>query len=213
MPLRHWSILAAVAAAAWFQATAFATVIFDNTIGSGHGITTTGFPLLGGQVTAAPGTPRTVIELDIGFTYDVVPATADLQAFLYANDGGGLPGALGTLLWQSAVMSGVSIDSTNLLIPFAVPSIVVPDSFSYAASITNASSTVGYAPAFTATVGTYNRVVAGYPSFWVALPSIFQVEARVVAASVPEPATLALLSLGLAGLGFSRRRAAPINVA
>jgi hypothetical protein len=149
MSVRIRSIWAAVLAAASFQATALADVIFDNSSGAGTGITTTIFPQLGGEVTAAPGTSRTVTELDLGFTSQGLPATTDLQAFLYANDGSG--GSPGTLLWQSALMSGVNVDSTNVLIAFAVPSVVVPDTFSFAAAITNPSPLVGYVPASGAT--------------------------------------------------------------
>ena len=205
MSSRHWSILAVVAGAAWFQAAALAGVIFDNSSPGNHGITVTGAPQLGGEVTAALGTPRVVTELDLGFTTgNVGAATADLQAFLYANDGSG--GSPGTLLWQSAVMAGVSINSTNAIIAFIVPSILVPNTFTFTAAITNQAGNFGYVPASGATTGAFVTPWVGSPGSWTSLAPIFEVEGRVIAASVPEPATIALLSFGLAGLSFSRRK-------
>jgi hypothetical protein len=210
--MRIRSILAAVLATAALQATASADVIiFDNSSGSGGGITTTSSPQLGGELTAAPGTPRTVTELDLGFTSQNLPATFDVRAFLYANDGSG--GSPGTLLWQSAVMSGVHITSANLLIPFSVPSVVVPDTFTFAAAITNSSPIVGFVPAKGATTGTFDQAFVGSPGSWQALPSQFEVEARVTSAgqpvgpaqTVPEPSSLALLALGVGALAGWRR--------
>jgi hypothetical protein len=203
MSVRIRSIWAAVLAAASFQATALADVIFDNSSGAGTGITTTSFPQLGGEVTAAQGTSRTVTELDLGFTSQGLPATADLQAFLYANDVSG--GSPGTLLWQSAVMSGVRINSKNVLIAFAVPSVVVPDTFTFAAAITNSSIAVGYVPASGATTGTFVTPWVGSPGSWSPLSGGFEVEARVNAASVPEPSTIVLLGMGLAGFVVFKR--------
>jgi hypothetical protein len=123
MSIRIGSILGAFVAVMAFHATAVGGIIFDNTVSGNQGITTTSAAQLGDQVTAA-GTLRAVTELDIGFTSQGVSATADLQAFLYANDGAG--GAPGTLLWSSAVLSDVGLDTVNSLISFSVPSIVEP---------------------------------------------------------------------------------------
>jgi hypothetical protein len=207
MLLRIRSIVAAVLCLASLQATAWADIIFDNTTTGNQGITTTSAAQLGDEVTAAPGTSRTVTELDIGFTSQGVSATADLQAFIYANDGAG--GAPGTLLWMSAVMTGVNLNSVNTLVAFSVPSVVVPDTFTFTAAITNASQTVGFVPASGATTGTFGQVWVGSPGSFSTLSDDFETEGRVIAmaSSVPEPATLVLLSMGLVGaLGFSRIR-------
>ena len=202
MTMGSRSILAAAFVAVSVQA-ASADVIFDNTAPGDQGITQTGFPQLGGEVTAAAGTSRTVTELDLGFTSQGLPGTADLQAFLYANDGAG--GAPGTLLWQSAVMTGVAIDSHNLLIAFSVPSVVVPDTFTFAAAITNdASGEVGYVSASGAATGTFDQTWIGSPGSFTT-PGVFGVEGRVVASAVPEPSAFALSAVGLAGAVALRR--------
>ena len=141
MVMRIRLVLAAVLAVVSSQTTASAVVIFDNSNSINDGITTTSAPQLGGEVTAA-GTARTVTELDLGFTSQGISASADVQAFLYANDG--VNGAPGTLLWQSAVMSGVNFDTVNTLVAFSVPSVVVPDTFTFAGAITNESGVVGW---------------------------------------------------------------------
>ena len=205
MSITNWSIVGAALAAIWCQAGASADVIFDNTATGDHGITTTSAPELGGEVIAAPGTSRVVTDLEIGFTSQGAPATADLQAFLYANDGPG--GSPGTLLWASAVMAGVSLDTTNQLISFIVPSVTVPDDFTWASSITNSSAVVGLVPASGASIGTFVQPWVGSPGSWSTLPANFETEVRITAgaAAVPEPSTFAVSALlvltGVAGGG------------
>jgi hypothetical protein len=201
--LRIRLILASAVAAVSLQATASAGVLFDNSTTGNRGITTASSAQIGDEVIAA-GTLRTVTALDIGFTSQGVAATADLQAFLYANDGSG--GAPGTLLWSSAVMPGVSLDSVNTLIEFSVPSVVVPDTFTFTAAITNESAAVGFVPASGASIGTFVQPWVGGPGSFSTLPSEFEIEGRVIAGTaVPEPSTILLLAMGLAGAVVFKR--------
>jgi hypothetical protein len=61
--------------------------------------------------------------------------TADIQVRFYANDGpGGIPG---TILWSSPLQQGVGhISGTNHL-ALPVPSIIMPDSFTWTVTFTN----------------------------------------------------------------------------
>jgi hypothetical protein len=192
-------------------AQANAAIIFDSTItGTNHAIEVTSDPQFCNEVTAA-GTARTVTELDIGFTSQGFQATANFQAFLYANDGAG--GTPGTLLWQSAVMTGVSINSVNEFVVFTVPSIVVPNTFTFAASITNQSAAVGFVPASGATTGTFITPWVGSPGSYQKLVAAYEFEGRVVAApgvtapaTTPEPASLIIWSLGGLGIAVGKWR-------
>jgi hypothetical protein len=96
-----------------------------------------------------------------------------------------------------AVMASVSINTNNAAIAFIVPSMLVPDTFTFTASITNPSGNFTYAGASDATTGTFVAPGFGGPGFWTSLPAIFGIEGRVIAASVPEPSTIVLLALGL----------------
>ena len=107
-------------------------------------------------------------------------------------------------------MPGVNINSTNLLIAFSVPSVIVPNTFTWAAAITNAStSVIGFVPANTATTGTFVVAWDGSPGSWQALAgtgTTFETEARVIAAqAVPEPSTFVLFAAGLVGTVVLKR--------
>ncbi len=207
--------LAILLGSAAASSDARAALIFDNTSTATVGsITTvpTGY-FLGDEVIGAPGTSRTVTELDFGFTSQGFAATASFQVFLYANDG--TNGAPGTLLYQSGTIT-TTLKTSNQLIAFAIPSVVVPDTFTFAAQISQVGgSIIGFVPASAATTGTFVQAYSGSGT-----PGTTQaqgspgIEGRVItsSAAVPEPSALILTGLGLAGAGFiGRKRARAIG--
>ncbi len=110
--------------------------------------------------------------------------------------------------------SGVSINSSNVLVAFNVPSILVPDTFTFTTAITHPSSTVGFVPANGTTTGTWDQTWFGSPGTFGALTNpAFQVEGRVIATdtqAVPLPSSLAGGSAVLLLLaGMTRLRADP----
>jgi hypothetical protein len=195
-------LLAAALLTASFSLSAPADVIFDDTANKRGGSTGTSSTQIGDQINAA-GTARTVTELDIGYIGNSPAQTATLQAFLYANDGPG--GAPGTLLWSSAVMTGVSISASGTLFAYTVPNIVVPNTFTWTSSIAGVGS-IGYVPAGPPTRGSWVQSWDGSPGAFQALTDPgFEIESRVV--TVPEPTSLVLAGLGLLGvLGCSVRQ-------
>jgi hypothetical protein len=189
-------------------APASAEMIYDNSTTSLGSLTFTALQV-GNEVQAA-GTARQVIELDIGVNQQGTAGTADLQAFLYANDGAG--GQPGTQLWASPLESNVALTGGNDLIAFSVPDVTVPDTFTWAIQISNPSPIAAGVPAFDPpAVGSVVRGWAGGPGSWSNLDSLgddAHFEARISAVSavtVPEPASVILLCAGVAGLLASAR--------
>ena len=82
-----------------FRSSASADLIFDNTATPLGSRSFTALPI--GNEVQVSGSALTVTNLEIGVNQQGVSGTADLQAFLYANDG--TSGQPGTLLWQSAL--------------------------------------------------------------------------------------------------------------
>ena len=180
-------------------------IIFDNFPGTG-GITGGGGFQLGDEIDVPQSAPRFVTELDFGFTNgNTGSPTANVQAFLYANDGAG--GSPGTLLWESAVVDAVIINSNHTVVAFSVPSILVPTTFTATASITDQVGNFGYAAATGANIGTFVSAWIGSPGAWIAIPPAFEIETRVLAMPVSEPSTpvLALLALVVC-ISINRKR-------
>jgi hypothetical protein len=193
-----------------------ADIIYDNTSTSYTGSTSFSAEPQGDEVQAG-GTARFVTQLQIGVYSQMVAETADVQAFLYANDGSG--GAPGTLLWQSPVKPVHLTGSPNDLVRFAVPAVQVPGEFTWAAQISNTPVLAAGLPIFgQPTVGTYVAGWFGGPGQWthfpLTVPYLAQITARA-AAPVPEPATLGLAACGLVAAGAARiarrRRAAEVR--
>ena len=151
----------------------------DTNVYSGVSITTSGGSTL-------PGT-----TYDTGEVVNFPFPTNNLHLTLIDNLG------LTDLLWQTLIGLTYATALTN-----AGGAInLVPDffsSFEGICGVANCASDSVKRPNTTITGG---RVVAAAPE-----PATTTRTGRRVVAAVPEPATLALLGLGLAGLGFSRRK-------
>lgn len=114
-------------------APALGDVIFENTTTPTGARSFTQLQI--GDEVQAEGTERTVTELHIGITMQGQVGTADLQPRLYANDG--TDGKPGTLLWEGAIQNDVPLTGGDDLIQFDVPSIEVPDTFTWTVQISD----------------------------------------------------------------------------
>jgi hypothetical protein len=209
--LRSFVWTTAVVLSSLVPSMARADVIYDNTSTAFTGSRTFTALQIGDEVTAG-GTGRTVTELDSGVNSQNQAATAStLQAFLYANDGTG--GAPGTLLWQSAVKTNVALTGGNDLIAFSVPSVTVPNTFTWTIQIGGTTPVAAGLPNFGApTTGTYVSGWFGGPGSWTATGGSNNIYlARITAGvAVPEPSTYALAgilsAMGLVGAWVRRDR-------
>jgi hypothetical protein len=174
-------------------------VIYDNTTTrKGSGLSFTALQI-GSEVNAA-GTDRLVTDLFIGVSQQGLAGTANLQARLYANDGAG--GKPGSLLWNGPLLSNVPLTGGLDLIDFAVPQVLVPDTFTWTVQISNSSPVAAGLPSFgPPTIGTSSTNWFGDGSVWDQLPGD-PFEARVdavPAAALPEPSSALLLLSGTGG--------------
>ena len=131
------------------------------------------------------------------------PGTADFVARLYANNGPS--GAPGDLLWQSPLMSHVSLSGGVQLLAFEVPQVLVPDTFTWTLQASDPSPVaVGLVNADPPTVG-------ASPSYdWFGSPGNWgKVQysdwmARVEA--VPEPSLFLCAAAGIVIVGIRGSR-------
>jgi hypothetical protein len=172
-----------------------AEIVFDNTSNLTTAAAFSALPM-GNQIRLS-GTNRIVNEIDIGITRQGYPGTADFQLWFYANDGSG--NQPGTLLWNSGLIDNLPLIGSSQIMAFAVPQILVPDTFTWELQISDSRGVNEMAvgqlcSSSSPTVGTYVDAWFGNPGSWG--NDHFQRAARVVA--IPEPATLLLLGLGAA---------------
>lgn len=151
---------------------------------------------IGDEVTAG-GTDRFVSLLEIGVTSQGVPVSADLQAFLYVNDGPN--GQPGTLLWESEIQNHVDLPGANQFVPFVVPDVLVPNTFTWAIQISNAVPAVGMVSVGTPSIGTSTGIGwFGGPADWGQDSGNDGAYLLVRISAVPEPSSLA--QAGIASL-------------
>lgn len=213
MSITSYARLLGWALAGWFVVStpASADLIFDNTTRPLGAMLFTGLPI-GNEVRVEDGgLGLSVTQLEIGVNQQGTPGTADLRAFLYANDGA--DGAPGTLLWSSAIMTDVGLTGGNDLIAFAVPSVAVPNIFTWAIQISNAAPVAVGIPAYNPpVVGNVLHSWFKASGGWSSLDSIgasghFGARISATVAGVPEPSTIVSCGLSLAtGLGWNRLR-------
>jgi hypothetical protein len=128
------------------QFTVQAVTLLDNTTSPTLPLVLDGTQLQLGNEVQVNGPGFKLTDLEIGVNQQGVAGTADLQAFLYANDGPG--GTPGTLLWQSSIVNHVSLTGGNDLIAFAVPAVLVPSTFTWAIQISNGQPVAPALPEF-----------------------------------------------------------------
>ncbi|HVT13024.1 MAG TPA: PEP-CTERM sorting domain-containing protein [Fimbriimonadaceae bacterium] len=166
----------------------------------------------GGDQVTLGGTDRAVTKIDILFYSLWDAGTADMTVNFYKNDGAG--GAPGTLLWTSGTMTGVSHVQGLQTYSFAVPSVVVPNTFTWTLALANRTGStgdIGPALADPPTVGSsgdffwYMSTGGWATTSWGGSP-VANFGARITAAPVPEPAALGTLAVGVVAALRRRRR-------
>ena len=180
-----------------------AGVIYDNTTTPTGSSSFTALQI-GDEVNAA-GSDRSVSLLEIGLTQQGFAGTADLQAWLYANDGpGGQPGAM---LWQSAILNDVPLTGGNDLIPFPVPLVQVPNTFTWTVRISDTSPVAVGLPHFhPPTVGSSpDHAWFGGPGSWTRLSGANPTNMMARLTAIPEPASAAVVVTPLFAAALARR--------
>ena len=115
------------------------------------------------------------------------------------------------MLWDSGLFRGLALLGPPQSLPFSVPSVLAPDTFTWVTKISNSQGAVAAAVAMTeatgTTVGSFDTDWFGGPGSWT--KDAAQNEARIYAVSVPEASTLALCAVAaVGGLAVASRRGA-----
>lgn len=212
---KYLAILALSIAAVGAQAQ---TIVYDNTTnilgnlwGQVAGGATSG-PEGGDEITLA-GTDRDVTSIDIMIhVLGANAGTADTQVRFYANDGAGdIPS---TMLWDSGLLAAMPHAAGLSMMTFAVPSVTVPDTFTWTIEFTNRAGSIAdamgprmYDPP---TVGSsdndfwIHNADTTWSNVWFGGTPVANFGSTVTA--VPEPASMMAIGVGLAALLARRRR-------
>jgi len=174
------------------SASTMNAVVFDNTALNG-GVIISSYAE-GCEVHLA-GDSRVVNEIDLGMSNQGFAGSATLQLWFYANNGPG--GAPSTQLWYSGDINNVALAGPPQLVDFSVPSVLVPDTFTWIAQISNASGAASVSTISPCAVGRFLQFWLYEPGYgWFQMPN-GEPTARILA--VPEPSAFALLAAAAVG--------------
>lgn len=158
---------------------------------------------LGNEITLSNTSPE-LASVQFGVTMQNQQGTVDLRLRVYDIDP--VSGKPGSVLWDSNWMNRVAISGLYSMVDFPVtPNLLIPNRIAVTLEQRNASRLTGAVCADGVTVGSCDAGVLGSASGWskyaVTSPLLVTVN---VATPAPEPASMTLVGLCLAGL-LSRR--------
>ena len=177
-------------------------LVFDNTTNPGVAVFGPGCCQAGNEVTLG-GSRRKITQLSWMVDSQNNDVVVDFETRIYANDGPG--GAPGTVIWESGLLTGINVLSTNSFVDILVPEVFVPNIVTFTSRIVASTpialarvrggpSSVGSLNAswFDSSVGGWSQQFGPWGL-------------RVLA--VPEPSVISLLAIaGILVLRSSRSR-------
>lgn len=172
-------------------------LVFSNTANTSGPIFGPGCCQVGNEITLG-GDARKIVQVSWAVNSQNTNVAADVETQIYVNDGsGGMPG---TLLWDSGLLSGVTVLATDAFLDIPVPKILVPNVITITSRILSSSPVaLGHMDGGTPTVGNVD-------ASWIeSSPGVWQQEFGPWAlrvSAVPEPSTMSLV--GIAGVVLLR---------
>jgi hypothetical protein len=188
----------------WFIAgppSAKAGIVFDSLTGATVPSFGPGCCQIGDEITLG-GTDRYVSLLRLGVFTQRIDLTVGIEMAIYANNGFG--GAPGTLLWQSAALTGLLIPANATEISIEVPNIAVPNVITVTSHVLSSTpAALGRLLPGPPTIGSLDAAwLENSPGVWVLEVSSFEFAVQVEA--VPEPPFSVLIAASLLGVALVR---------